>query len=70
MINQDYLLAENNKLWHEAMNRLSNCNPVQEPDIFRFIDILNIERDKLLGGQYAIQIKKANEGRIRRIFGN
>ena len=50
MINQDYLLVENNKLWNEAMRRLSKCQAVEEPDIFRFLDILNKERNKIIGG--------------------
>jgi len=67
MIELNWLIAENNKLWHEVMNRLSVCNPVQEPDIFRFIDILNKERSKLLGGNrwqrnYGLRERFPNQG--------
>ena len=51
------------------MNRLSNCQAIQEPDIFRFLDELNKERYKILGGQNAVQKSQADEGRLRRLFG-
>ena len=43
----EWYITENQRLWSEAMERLSKSNPLEEWGIIAFINLLNTEYRKL-----------------------